>query len=533
MGGSPPVGSLTTTLSLRCSSCGAPYANQNATELLTCIYCGTTQRVVDARQFLDHFTAQVTAFLRQAIPSGLDVMRSGSIDPVARLAAFNSSVRPHLTTESDQYRFALFNFLSSPLVVLPFLGSVIPEVGASPTAASVFVAKVESVTGLAVDDEGRDLVRRASGIASAYQCLLVAAGLAKGAAPERYHLIAQNLTSASTAIRTTSRWAPLVNRLSGLADQARAVDYLLSPTGLEAAHKHLEMANQALTQARDLLGAAPDLGYMTSAVEQEIASGRTLGAMLDVVETSPKVPPHPYAYLERLGGVLDWLSHTAPPDWATQFRSLKLREEVFAAAAQLRGAQAGRGSVRVLQTGSGVLVPFWIVELPYTFETGVLWTKRGKEVPETLLVAATFPADPSTLPTGGAARALTDVFSSARGGVQLNQIYSRLAGKEQKITDSGSLGPILRNAASSSLAGRQAIPPLTTGTAALRLLQNYIEAVRFANPKAASQLRASSPRIVDMVYIPCVLQGGPPLPWLGGLSPASVGDPRILLGFVA
>jgi len=475
--------------------------------------------------------AQVTAFVRQAVPAGLDVSRSESIDPVARLAAFNMSVRPRLMTQSDQYRFSCFNLLSSPLAVFPFSGSVGPQGGADPATVSIFAAQVQSVSGLAVDDASRDLVGRAGGLASCYQSLLVVSRLSSGNQPERFHLITQNFETASTAIESTHRWAPLSHRLKALAAESEAVDLYLSGQDSAKTRILLATAGEKLNQARAELAATPELGYMSAAVDQELAGVRTLGSMVSISELSAGVSPHPLAFSQRLTAVLDWLSQTAPPEWAPVFRSLRLREEVFRRGAELRAAQAGTGSIRVISAGAGCLVPFWVVELPYTFETGVAWTKRGKEVPETLLVAATFPTDVSALGGIGSSRVLTDVFVGMRGGRSMNKYSDRLRGREQKISESGGLAPSLQAVTSAPVPGQTAIPPFTTESEALRLVQSYVEAIKSSDPKVAAQLRASSPRVLDLVYIPCVIHATPPVPWLGQLSPISLGDPQSLLGF--
>jgi DNA-directed RNA polymerase subunit RPC12/RpoP len=518
---------------LRCSACGAPYSPTSEGEILTCDYCGTSQRIVDARQFLDHFMAQVTAFVRQAVPPGLDVSGSQHVDPMARLAAFNTGIRPHLSTESDQYRFSCFQLLASPLATLPFTSSLHPAAGENPAAVSIFAAKVQSISGLAVDDSSRELIRRASGLASCYQSLLVATKLSGSNHPERFHLVSQNFATASEAIASTGRWPALAARLAGLTEECKAVDQLVTGRDFELSRKLLQEAERELKAAQTALASIPELGYMTTAVEQELAVVRMVNTMINLFESSPNVPPHPLAYLQRLGSVLDWLSRTAPSDWITSFRSLRFQEEIFRRAAEVRAAQSGRGAIKMLNVGGGTFVPFWVVELPYTFETGVLWTKRGKEVPEVLLVAATFPTNLSTLSGVGASRVLTDVFSALQGNRPLNSYYGRLSGKEQKISESGGLSAILQGVGSYSIPGQQAIPPLTTEAEVLRLVQLYVNEVRSTNPKASTQLRASSPRVLDLVYLPCVLHASPPVPWLGGLSPASLGDPQPLLGFVS
>jgi hypothetical protein len=519
-------------IQLRCGSCGAPYARVASGEIQSCTYCGTSQRTVDARQFLDHFMAQVTSFVRQAVPTGLDVSRSQTIDPVARLSAFNSSIRPRLATESDQYRFACFNLLSSPLAVVPFsLGLAVPG-DADPATVSVFAAKVQSVSGLAVDEASRELIQRAGGLATCYQSLLVATRLANTQQPERFHLISQNYATASDAIASTGRWQPLAIRLSALSVQTRATDLLLSARELGECERMLGGASKELERSKSMLASTPELGYMAAAMAQELAVTRMLRSMLEIAQSSPMVAPPPMVYVERLSGVLNWLSQNTPGDWAASFRSMKTREEVFRSASQLRAAQAGRGSVKVLQGGSGTLVPFWAVELPYTFETGVLWTKRGKEVPEILLVAATFATDIASVTGVGSGRVLTDVFSIAVGGGVINEYYDRIRGKQTKITDSRGLASILQSATMGAIQGLPAIPPFTTQAEALKLVQRYVDCIRYLNPKAASQLKASSPRVLDLVYLPASLNSSPLVPWLGPLSPISLGNPQSLSGFV-
>jgi hypothetical protein len=477
--------------------------------------------------------AQVTSFVRQAVPPGLDLSASQNVDPVARLAAFNSGIRPRLATEGDQYRISCFRILSSSLAVPPFSPTGGSSAGANPTTVSVFAAQVQSVSGLAVDDSSRELLRRAGGLASCYQSLLVAIRLSSGTQPERLHLVAQNYSTASEAIASTGRWTPLSVRLAGLAKLTQATDLLLTGREVGEARRLLGAAGEDLSRARSLLSTTPDLGYMTTAVDQELAAVRTVGSMVDILENSPAVAPHPVAYLQRLSGVLDWLSQYTPGEWASSFRSSRVREEVFRRAAELRSAQAGRGTVRAIVAGTGTFVPFWVVELPYTFETGVLWTKHGKEVPETLLLAATFPTDLASLGADGARRVVTDIFASTGGNRSLNEYAGRLRGTQQKISESGGLVPALQNATQFSLPGHPALPPFTTQSEAQRLVQTYIEGLRSANPKVANQLRASSPRILDLVYAPCNLEASPPVPWLGSISPVSLGDPRSLMGFLS
>ena len=157
----------------------------------------------------------------------------------------------------------------------------------------------------------------------------------------------------------------------------------------------------------------------------------------------------------------------------------------------------------------------------------------GRRFPRPCWSPATFPTDLSSLSPVGARLVVTDIFATTLGNRALNEYYGRLRGTQQKISESGGVIPALQNATVCSLPGHPAIPPFTTQAEAQRLVQAYIVGLRFANPKVATQLRGSSPRILDLVYAPCNLQASPPVPWLGSLSPSSLGDPQSLFGFLS
>jgi hypothetical protein len=315
--------------------------------------------------------------------------------------------------------------------------------------------------------------------------------------------------------------------------ECQGVDQLLTSSSFQATRASFATAGQELSRTHGLFATLPELGYMTTAVEQELAIVRTLNAMVGIAQNSPRVSPTPLVYLQRISAVMDRLTYTLPADWASSVRSPKFQEAVLQRSSELRAAQAGSGTVKVVPMPGSTLVPFWAVELPYNFETGSLWTKKGREVSELALVSGTFLTDPSCLPPGRAASVVTDVFAAGSRAASLSGYYGRLSGRETKLGESGGLAGILEGAQKAGIAGKRAVPPLTTEAEALRLVQNYIEEARMANPKAADQLRASSPRVLELVYLPAELDGRPPVPWLGALSPMSLGDPRMLQGFAA
>ena len=530
-GGAP---SPVTGLALRCSACGAAYKGSAGREVLTCDYCGTAQRLVDAREFLDHLVLQVNAFLSQALPGGFVPGGSGVVDPIARHSVFVNNVRPRLTTEADQYRFRCFNLLSQPLLELPFSSNRFLTASDDPKQIALFGAKVSSVSSLAIDGDSQAMVTQTGHLATGYGCLLVAIGLLRSRKPERFHLLDQNFQTAAEAFRPHPRWAGIADRLAGLSEASRAADEVRA--GRVAPARELLMASEAhFRSARAQLDAQFELGFMIAPIEEERSMVRSIRSMTDALEATPRDSnPPALVSLERLHQVLDHLGTYSPPAWDATFRSARLREEVFRGTAELRRAQHGSANVRHLRAGAGVLVPFWIVELPYSFQTGVLWNKRGQEVAETVLVAATFPLEPRAFSGAGASLVVTDVFGAGLGAGGLADFYARVRGSQTTISTSGPIPGAVHGSAPGPVPGWAAIPPITTAREALSLTQVYVESVKAGNPKIAAQLRLSSPRVGELLYLPCVLDPRSlPLPWLGPLSPRTVGAPESLLALAA
>jgi len=75
-----------------------------------------------------------------------------------------------------------------------------------------------------------------------------------------------------------------------------------------------------------------------------------------------------------------------------------------------------------------------------------------------------------------------------------------------------------------------AVPPLSTREDAAALVQTYMIRARQLDRTIDKKLRLSSPRVLDLVYVPGAPAGGTVriLPHFGGLAIRSVGDLSIL-----
>ncbi len=117
------------------------------------------------------------------------------------------------------------------------------------------------------------------------------------------------------------------------------MDLLLGGRELSESHRQLGTAGRDLGEARSLLSATPELGYMVAAVDQELATVRTVGSMPRTlwrtsVGSSPPSPLHSAAR-----GSARLVGSSQSERMGTHLPLAKLREETFRRAAEVRGAK--------------------------------------------------------------------------------------------------------------------------------------------------------------------------------------------------
>lgn len=513
-------------VALRCRACTAPLPAAGTEEIIKCPSCGTSQRVVDARAFLDQIMLQVNAWMRQAIPMGMEAYAAQTVDPIARQTVFMNYVKPRLTTEYQEYRFNFLNLLSHPLGVLPFMVERTLPAANTPANVFLFQAKVQSVAPLAMDQEGRASVAETAGAATAYAYLLNNAALAADTKPERYYLMSKNFAAAADALKAIPAYAALVDRFQALADLNTALDATVN-LKLPDAPAPLEKARTGLEAALAKVAKDFDLAIMAQAIDKELALVRSTGSIVRSVQMDTGgSQAAAMATMGRLLGLLGNLREAPYPAWRPKFADLSHAEEILRYVEDIRKAQNGQPTVKVVPGRGSVLFPFWAVDIPYTFQTGALWQTRGVEVTEAVLVAATFPLDASAFSGTNVSGVLTDVFTARERSGFFNDALKRASGKETSISGGGPVRDAIARAQMAPAGGVKVVPPLATGPDAAALVQNYLLRVRQVDRTIDRQLRLSSPRVSSLVYAygsPAGAQANV-MPWLGGLAPRSVGD---------
>jgi len=517
-------------LALRCKSCSAPLSARPSEDIVTCEYCGSTQRLIDARAFFDQILAQVNAWVRQAMPPGIGSSVTSIVDPLARHMVFTNNIQPRLTTEFGEYRFACLNILSHPLLVLPYMTE--STIAARDNSQDIFLfhAKTQSIQPLAVDDDSKSLLSEISGLSVAYAYLLNNVSLMSELKPERYHFMRQNLEAAADALKEIPKYNGLFQRVKGAAALSHGLDLLTTLRPVEA-QAHLEEARGQLEEAQRIVSQNPEMAIMLQAIKTELSITNSARYLADAVamspggDTSAGIMP-----IRNLLSILGTIQRDAPPFWRLRFQNAAHHEYILKTVADIRRATSGSGTIRIISGSGTMLFPFWAVDIPYTFQTGALWKTQGVEVVESVLVSATFPTDRGAITEVDPRPVLTDVFCARERRGFLEDSYRRMSGKETTISGGGPVRDSIRRAQPGRPSGMKVVPPLSTAQDSIAIVQSYVTRACQMDRTIQSQLRLSSPRVIDMVFVSGTPGGGRPnvMPWLGGLAPKSVGDIEVL-----
>lgn len=519
-----------TMLALRCKSCSAPLSAKPSDDIIRCEYCGSTQKLVDARAFYDQILGQVNAWIRQAMPPSIGATVSGITDPIARHMVFMNNVKPRLTTEYGEYRFNCFNVLSHPMIVLPHMTdtSIVPA--SDPKNVFLFQAKVQSIQPLAVDDDSKNLVAETGGLSIAYGYLLNNVGLMSELKPERYYFMTQNFEAAADAVKDIAKFSCLADRLKALAKLSTALDLIVNQK-VSQATTPLREAEVAITKAETVASQNLEMGIMLQAIkmEQSFINCSSYLAEAQIMSTSGEYASGMIP-INNLLGLLNSLQDDSPPKWQSRFRHVSHHEQILKVVSEIRRAKTRSGMLKILPGSGSILAPFWAIDIPYTFQTGALWKTQGVEVTESILVSATFPLDADAFGGTDPRPVLTDVFNARERRGFFNDSIKRLSGKETSISGGGPVRDAVRNAQPGYPVGMGVLPPLSTSQDAIVLVQEYVTRACQADRAIQNQLRLSAPRIVDLIFVPAVPDANRPnaMPWLGGLAPNSIGNLQIL-----
>lgn len=496
---------------LRCKYCGAPLNRKDIesdSPYITCSSCGTSQQRLDAKAYLDQMMGQIQSWISKTIPGGFSIAQSENVDSIARHSIFNNNIRRGIEVEYSEYRFATSTLLSSCLMVMPFTtdNSVVPAHASS--KAFEFNARIKSVEALAVDNASKELVTSAEELASGYAMLINNTKLMREDSPGRYILMANNFTDAAASFSKVKGYGPVAERFAALSSLCTGCEKLLNGDSMGSL-SYFEKGNAKLTDIKDVISTDLNLSIMYQAVGMEITQAQILAEIAGFMTRGVAADP-----LQTLNVVQKVITFNYPKQgkWGYLLGNKDRFAEIFNNLSNALNAKSG-GTLMITSGSGQYLVPFWDIDLRYSFQTGAMWTKKSVEVAEDLLVPADFVIDPRCL--SDPRSAVTDIFSIRPE----KSILSGIKGTETSISAGEGIGRLSNSAAPNSPGGRKIVVPLSTEKEARKIVSEYLAVCTSQD----SKLKLSNPRVKSLIYIPCDIRDRVEVPQgFGSLIPERV-----------
>ena len=504
---------MTDIVALRCKYCGAPFereAVESTVPYITCSSCGTTQQRMDAKAYLEEMMVQVKSWISSAIPSGFNMSAAENVDPIARNSIFVRDIRPKVSMELMDYRFGNTSLLGNCLITLPFSRSSGYVPTHTPAKAFEFNARIKSVEPLAVDEAGKALLTEADSLTKSYALMINNMNLLAEDKEGRYVLMSKNFREAASVIRGSKGSETVALRYTALADICDGCQYLLEGKPGDAGSR-LRSGKKALEEVRLKAAADPQLGIMVNAVDQEISVSDILISVAGMMETTPGTDG--LKILNMIKKVMD-TPLAQNQGWGHLLNNRIRYGEIFGQVSAILSAKAGKSQLPISAGAGDYLMPFWEVDLRYSFTTGALWSKKSVEVKEDLLVCADFVTDPTCL--NNPASAITDIFKIKPE----SSILAGIKGNETSISQGQGIGRMQDSVSEGSPGARKVLIPLSTKREAENLVAGYLR----QRTASDNKLRLSQPVIRRIIYIPVSLNGGLRLPSdFGTLIPERIG----------
>ena len=501
---------------MRCKHCGAPFEIDSLTSdssYVTCTSCGTSQTRIDAKNYLEEMMGQVKSWISKAIPTGVNISNADNIDAVARHNIFSNSVRPAIETEMTEYRFGFLSLLSNQLIMMPHRTNTSFKSAHQSANAFEFNAKAKSVAPLAVDAGSMELMQVADKVSLAYAMMINNMKQLAENKPGRYSIMATNFNEASDSLKGLKNYDVVRQRLEALSQVAKGVAFLEEGNVIES-RAALQAGLDMMDAAKQATMSSMEFGSTYLSVDQEASITKVLLGIAEAALHDPTIDP--LKVLDIFKRVMDSATvmyKASGPEWGGMFKSVTRYNEIFASISEIFASRSGKGGVYITSGQGGALIPFWSVDLKYSFTTGALFAKKSVEVHETLLVPASFVTDASSL--NNPRQSVTDIFATKQGG-----FFDSLKGSEKSISESGEIGNMVKTIAQNSVGSRNVIAPVSTKSEAEAFILRYLKQCT----ADVNKLKLIKPTVDKLIYVPCeITDSGVSIPSLGKMAPKTVG----------
>lgn len=494
---------------------------------MTCEYCGVTQQRVDVEKYVEQLRAEVFGWVRSIVPGG--VQNVAQVDPLARSQIFEQSIRQGLSSKFEAMSLQLVKIGSSPLLAPPYAAPS-PSLGGEVAFDSKFMlgeaAKFQGLSSLAQSEEQASFLTQATATAETLGYLLNITRI-YSEKERSYKTVANNFESAAESLgRDKSRSAGAA-RMRGLAFMSHAIASFAAGDVRDATEK-LDSAEKWMTVASTEVMSQSSLIAWYPGIKAEKGMVGSLKALAEGLKASSAYSSSSADSFFRFGKYMmafEAAKRTTGKTFSTgSFIEPDIFKEICASFREISLAKAGNPAVNAILGGGAIWVACWLAEINYSFETGMLFMKKGQAVQERLLVSGIFPLRADLIMTAPQ-YLVTDIFS-----VQSESGFmDRIKGNEKSLTTGIGFSYLGQTRKASIPYTGIVIPALSTKLEAEKLANIYLEKVR---QRLQGKLRIGIPTITQLLYVGGSIRDGRlSVPGLPDSICPYVGDEKALLGF--
>jgi len=458
-------------IGLRCSKCGAPLPKpEKDSEYVKCEFCGTLQRIVEASSYTEKLKTEVLKWIREFMPISMGAIQT--VDTLARHNIFIAYIKPKLIPEYSQLKARILKTLSSPLLLL---GNIkINVTGDDPKEFFEKFVKIESLSPMAVVPEDQEFYYE---VYSVYALNAYINNYMKMGLSGDIDAAIKNLEELGNILANINKAIPINMRVKSLAGALKAWKYL-KEGDYASATTLLEEALRSNRETRELIIRDPQLSIMITAIDTEamlIKSLLNYAIVEKALFEAGRQPQELMSFLDRYLRVIEEIRELYG-------KNLSIHYEVSEKIKTIFMSKLGKETVDIMPGQGEILVPMYLMRISYTFTTGSLMWKKGKEYRDYVLVLATFPY--ANIP-------VTDTFRLKSG------FLDRLRGREEKLTID-----VVTNAIASAKRDYitlPVIPPISDSEMAKRVADNYLSEV---SKRLGGKISMGASSAEKVVYCP-------------------------------
>jgi len=473
---------------LKCLHCGGPLPEPaEGVEYVTCEFCGYTNRLKDSTTYIEQLKLEIQSWLKSIVPANV-ISANSAVDAVSRHNIFITTIKPDLISKHLEVKSRIAHIISTPLVFLPYWDVYLNVDIDSPKEAFEEAAKIESVKTLAVVDEDATFLNKV--IATQYMCAyfsnfvhLVNSG------KKDPGLLSNNFKKiAETFDGVPGGEAPKL-RFEGLYHIYAAIEAMINGD-TNTANIHIKSGKNVLRRAREAAVKNPEYTPMIPAVEKELLLTTAIEELIEGLSMTSD----PTEFLPRLKTFFN-ASERAKESLAENYhidsKDFGRYAEIISEIKNIIVAKSGTPAINLVGPPRRLLLPFWRIQVTYTFTTGSLFWKKGKAITDELLILATIPY---------AAQPITDIFKIKPKGGMLDGFL----GKEVSMT-TGYIKELMSSSRPSSISsGTTVIPPMITNEEAKLFSDWYIKNV---TEKTSDKVKFGVSKLMGIVYLGAEING--------------------------